>query len=323
MKVKVSVRAICDMEAAGVEEVLEALRAKWRRDETVRNLLTRAAEEGYILVDTKDMPPHYIAALHTVLSRLRDRLGKEPSTLTVKKGGKGKEEHKGKTWIWEAPEGVRYTVHPYDLTPKEERYWSYGDRRVEEARKWVEDFLAGAEVEEKPSFLEEALAHEDNPHFQQDLLPEDLQEALRSFTPWKGSLKELQALVDGLPAREERFKQAILSISALVEGDKLVAVKLGDLWEVKGNTTRDLEAIVAMMGLQQLVRGEWNVHEVRPLLRKAGPYIPNLDLEAQLEAISALRRTKWYLEQYGRRRQVLVYRDPATGEPVLRYPVIG
>lgn len=159
---KVSVRSVFSgKEARSVQEALEVLRGLWKEDATVRNHLTKAAREGYVLVDTKDMPTHLVAALRTALARLRERLGEEkPSTLLVKPG-KGKEERKPMTW--ESPEGVRYVVHPYDLTPREERYWGFRDQRVQEALAWVERFLANSEVEEGPSLLEEALEREENP----------------------------------------------------------------------------------------------------------------------------------------------------------------
>jgi hypothetical protein len=49
---------------------------------------------------------------------------------------------------WESPEGVRYTVEVYDLTPREEKYWGFRDTRVEDALRWVESFISMAEYEE-------------------------------------------------------------------------------------------------------------------------------------------------------------------------------
>jgi hypothetical protein len=43
---------------------------------------------------------------------------------------------------------------------------------------------------------------------------------------------------------------------------------------------------------------------------------------ASLNAIATIRRAK-YLLDLGRGRRVAVYRDPSTGEPVYRTPVIG
>ena len=46
-------------------------------------------------------------------------------------------------------------------------------------------------------------------------------------------------------------------------------------------------------------------------------------LLAELEAVATLRQAKYHLDQVGRSRAIAVYRDPATGEPVYRTPVIG
>ena len=46
-------------------------------------------------------------------------------------------------------------------------------------------------------------------------------------------------------------------------------------------------------------------------------------LLAELEAVATLRQAKYHLDQVGRGRAIAVYRDPATGEPLYRTPVIG
>ena len=46
-------------------------------------------------------------------------------------------------------------------------------------------------------------------------------------------------------------------------------------------------------------------------------------LLAELEAVATLRQAKYHLDQVGRGRAIAVCRDPATGEPVDRPPVIG
>lgn len=321
---KISVRSLFGgREARSVQEALEVLRELWKEDGTVRNLLSKAAREGYVLVDTKDMPAHLLAALKTALARLRERLGEEkPSTLLVKQTGKGQEERKPMTW--ESPEGVRYAVHPHDLAPREERHWGYRDQRVEEAKAWVERFLAHAEVEEGPSLLEEALEREDNPHFRRDdLIPADLEARLRTLG-WKGTLEELPTLVAGLPAREEAFRQAVGSILALVDPvrKEAVALKTPMGWEVRGQASkRVMKAVLALGLLQDLLQGEWSVGEARRLAQDVEPYAPGL-LD-KLEAIGALRQAAYLLKQYGRKRQVAVYRDLATGEPVLKAPVLA
>ncbi len=327
---KVSVRSLyfaAQAQVGSVEEALEALRKLWKEDDTVRELLTKAAREGYALVDTGDVPAPFVAAVKVALARLRERLGKEtPSTLVVK-GGKGKEERKPMTW--ESPEGVRYAVEVYDLTPREERHWNLRDKRVEDAARWVERFLSMAEYEEGKSPLEEALEHEDDPHFRrEDLIPEDLEAELR-LLGWDGTLRNLQALVDSLPAREKDFVEAVRSISALVdrrgEEPEVVAVKTPVGWEIKVFSKPVLNAVFAVGLLQEAVKEEgWSTQGMRRHVEAVAEVDSQLGvLKAKLEAVAVLRRAKYHLDQMGRGRVVAVYRDPATGEPVYRTPVIG
>jgi len=327
-KVKIPVLALrqaAQVEVRTAEEALEALRKLWREDEGVKKLLEQAARRGYTLVQTRDVEPAFTAAIRVAIARLRERLGEEkPSTLVVR-GGKGKEERK--PMFWESPEGVRYRVEPYDLTPREEKYWSYRDKRVEDAAKWVEQFLAMAEYEEAPSLLEDALEHEDNPHFRRDLIPEDLEAELR-LLGWDGTLRNLQALVDTLPAREKAFVERVRSITALVDREKgqVVAVKSPIGWEVRQGLSREaMKAVMAVGLLQELVKEpSWKVHEVRRHVEAVAEADAHLKgLLAELEAIATLRQAKHHLDQVGRGRAIAVYRDPATGEPVYRTPVIG
>jgi len=237
--VKVSVlslrRAVSQAQVQSVEEALEVLRKLWKEDEGVRRILEKAAKEGYVLVDTQHVEPAFTAALKTALAKLRERLGEEkPSTLRVKYDPKRKEERsKPKPMTWESPEGVRYTVEVYDLTPREEKYWAYRDTRVEDALRWVESFISMAEYEEGASVLEEALEYEDNPHFERDLLPEDLKEDLRVMGWQDGTLRSLKTLVESLPAREKEFKERVRSITALVDREegKVLAVQTPNGWD--------------------------------------------------------------------------------------------
>jgi hypothetical protein len=312
-------------EVQSVEEALEALRRLWKEDEGVRRILEKAAKEGYVLVDTRHVEPVFTAALKTALAKLRERLGEEPSTLKVKYDPKRKEE-RSKPMTWESPEGVKYTVEVYDLTPREEKYWAYRDTRVEEAARWVENFISMAEYEERPSLLEEALEYEDNPHFEREnLIPEDLEADLR-LLGWDGTLRSLRALVDTLPAREKEFEERVRSITALVdrrgEEPKVVAVKTPNGWEVK-ETSRDMVNAVLSLGLlmEALEKEDWRTGEVRRYVKDLEPFVPGL--MASLNAIATLRRAKHLLDELGRGRRVVVYRDPSTGEPVYRTPVIG
>ena len=317
-------------EVQSVEEALEALRKLWKEDEGVRKLLEEAARHGYTLVQTKDVEPAFVAAVRTALAKLRDRerLGEEkPSTLRVVLDPKRKEERskpKPKPMTWESPEGVRYTVEVYDLTPREEKYWGFRDTRVEEAAKWVERFLAASEVQEEPSVLEEALEYEDNPHFERDLIPEDLKEDLRVMG-WDGTLRSLRTLVESLPAREKEFKERVRSITALVdrrgEEPEVVAAKTPNGWEVKATSRAVVNAVLSLgLLMEALEKEDWRTGEVRRYVEDLKPFVPSL--MASLNAIATIRRAK-YLLDLGRGRRVAVYRDPSTGEPVYRTPVIG
>jgi hypothetical protein len=327
--VKVSVLslrwAVSQAEVQTVEGALEVLRKLWKEDEGVRRILEKAAKEGYVLVDTRHVEPAFTAALKTALSKLRERLGEEkPSTLRVKYDPKRKEERRPKPMTWESPEGVRYTVEVYDLTPRE-KYWAYRDTRVEEAAKWVERFLAASEVQEGPSVLEEALEYEDNPHFERDLIPEDLKEDLRVMG-WDGTLRSLIALAESLPAREKDFREKIRSTSALVdrrgEEPEVVAVKTPMGWEVKANTRAVVNAVLSLgLLMEALEKEDWRTGEVRRYVKDLEPFVPGL-MTALLN-IATLRRVKHLLDELGRGRRVAVYRDPSTGEPVYRTPVIG
>jgi hypothetical protein len=220
---------------------------------------------------------------------------------------------------------VRYTVEVYDLTPREEKYWGFRDTRVEEAARWVESFISMAEYEEGPSVLEEALEYEDNPHFERDLIPEDLKEDLRVMG-WDGTLRSLKTLVESLPAREKEFERRARSITALVdrrgEEPEVVAVKTPMGWEVKANTRAVVNAVLSLgLLMEALEKEDWRTGEVRRYVEDLKPFVPGL--MASLNAIATLRRAKHLLDELGRGRRVAVYRDPSTGEPVYRTPVIG
>ncbi len=328
--VKVSVlslrRAVSQAQVQSAEEALEALRKLWKEDEGVRRILEKAAEEGYVLVDTRHVEPAFTAALKTALAKLRERLGEKPSSLRVKYDPKRKEERsKPKPMTWESPEGVKYTVEVYDLTPREEKYWAYRDTRVEEALRWVESFISMAEYEEGPSVLEEALEYEGNPHFERDLMPEDLKEDLRVMG-WDGTLRSLIALVESLPAREKKFEERVRSIAALVdrkgEEPEVVAVKTPMGWEVKANTRAVVNAVLSLgLLMEALEKEDWRTGEVRRYVKDLEPFVPGL--MASLNAIATLRKAKYLLDELGRGRRVAVYRDSSTGEPVYRTPVIG
>jgi len=328
--VKVSVLALRQaaqvQEVQSVEEALKVLRELWKEDEGVRRILEKAAKEGYVLVDTRHVEPAFTAALKTAIAKLRERLGEEkPSSLRVVLDPKRKEE-RSKPMTWESPEGVRYTLEVYDLTPREEKYWAYRDTRVEEAAKWVESFISMAEYEEGPSLFEQAMEHENNPHFErEDLLPEDLEADLR-LLGWDGTLRSLIALVESLPTREKEFKERVRSITALVdrrgEEPEVVAAKTPNGWEVKATSRAVVNAVLSLgLLMEALEKENWRSGEVRRYVEDLKPFVPGL--MASLNAIATTRKAKYLLDELGRGRRVAVYRDPSTGEPVYRAPVIG
>lgn len=327
---KVSARALFwAVRSAGksVEEALESLRTLWKEDDGVRRELAAAAKEGFVLVDTKDVPPHFVAAVKVALTRLRERLApSQPATKVWQDPSKkGREDRKPtKSWSWTSPEGVTYTVYPHDLPPKD-KYWTYPDVRAEEAQKWVENFLATGQVEEAPSLWEEALEREDNPHFRLDLLGEELDEGLR-FLGWDGNLKELPALADRLPAKEKQFSEALGSIDALVDPEKkeTLAVRMGHMWQLTVFTEDILTAVMALTQAQKLVeQGEWSVPEMRAKVLKFSRYIPWdtvpwTKLLVLLDEIAILRRLRHRLQQVTKGRpRAMAYRGP-SGEVVLK-----
>ncbi len=133
--------------------------------------------------------------------------------------------------------------------------------------------------------------------------------------------------MDSLPARERDFVEAVRSISALVDREKaqVVAVKTPVGWEVKVFSKPVLNAVLAVGLLQEAVREEgWSTRGMRRHVEAVAEVDSQLGvLKAKLEAIAILRKAKYHLDQMGRGRAIAVYRDPATGEPVYRTPVIG
>lgn len=302
-----------------MEEALESLRALWKEDDGVKRELAAAAKEGFVLVDTKDVPPHFVAAVRVALKRLQERLApSQPATKVWQDPAKREDRRPTKSWSWTSPEGVAYTVYPHDLPPKDE-YWAYPDRRVQEAKEWVENFATG-EVEEAPSLWEEALEREDNPHFRLDVLGEELDEGLR-LLGWDGDLKELPALVDRLPAKEKQFSEALGSIDALVDPEKreVVAVRMGDAWQFTAFNERILTAMIALTQAQELAaQGEWGVPEMRAKLLKFMPYVPTWNKLHLLDEIAILRRLRHRLQEVAKGRpRAMAYRG-SSGEVVLK-----
>jgi hypothetical protein len=83
-----------------------------------------------------------------------------------------------------------------------------------------------------------------------------------------------------------------------------------------------VNAVLSMGLLEQVLeKGDWHTGEVRRYVKDVEAFVPGLT--ASLNGIATLRRAKYLLDELGRGRRVAVYRDPSTGEPVYRTPVIG
>ncbi|WP_114313583.1 hypothetical protein [Thermus caldifontis] len=297
---KVSVRHL--FWAAGrpegsVEEAIEALRRLWRRDEEVKRLMEVAAKEGYILVD-RDCPPAFTAAVQVALNRLRERIAPSPSPTVVRlgEGKKERKQPKSKSWSWTSPEGVRYTVYPHDLPmAKDSPYWALRDRRVQEAKEWVENFLSTGQEVLGPSAWEEALEYEDNPHFMRSLLPADLEEKLL-FLGWKGELRELPAFVDRIPTKERELAEAIRQVDTLVDQGQVAARRVHDGWEVR--KARITQALLALDKAVKLVEeGEWTTRALISLVAQFAPFTPSgAKITRLVEEIAVLRHLAKVLE---------------------------
>lgn len=320
-KVKVSVRALfwaAGRPAGSVTEALEALRTLWKEDEGVKRLMTEAAEKGYILVDTRDIPPAFLAALRVALNRLRERIAPSPSPTLVRleKGKEERKQPKPKEWTWVSPEGVPYKVYPYDLPlPKGSPYWAFRDTRVEDAMKWVNDFLSTGQEILGPSPWEEMLEYEDNPHFKRNL-PADLEEELR-LLGWKGELRELPALVNRIPTRERELAEAIRQVDTLVDNGQVVARRVPTGWEVrKASITQALLALEK--ALNRVEEGEWTTKEMKTLVAQFAPFTPSgAKITRLVEEIATLRRLGKYLDDLMKPPvRAVAYHGP-TGEVVL------
>ncbi len=102
----------------------------------------------------------------------------------------------------------------------------------------------------------------------------------------------------------------------------MVAVRTPVGWEVKANTRAVVNAVLSLgLLMEALEKEDWRTGEVRRYVEDLEPFVPGL--MASLDGVATLRRAKYLLDELGRGRRVAVYRDPSTGEPVYRTPVIG
>jgi hypothetical protein len=217
-------------------------------------------------------------------------------------------------------------------------YAARPDRRVAEAKGAVERFLASGEEIRSLSRIEREEELAGNPNFSEGLVSQETVERLAkagvSVDPY--NLQELASLVGSLPAREEKFKEAVLGIDTLRtrDGKCFASRKQPDLWETKAapdaseSFTVLIEAQGAHAALVEILQGEegWSASEVRPHLSKLAKALQKADakrLFGRLQEISALRQLKVELHRAGFAPvRAVAYRD-STGEVVYTAPTYG
>ena len=214
-------------------------------------------------------------------------------------------------------------------------YAAYPDRRVAEAGRWLEGFLASGEEVRGMSRIEREEELAGNPHFSQGLIAPETVERLAkvgiAVDPY--SLEELASLVNALPTREEKFKEAVLGIDTLRTCDgKCFASRQPGLWETKAapdafeSFSVMLEAQMAHTALAEMLQEDWSASEVRPHLKKLARALSPVDAKRLfdlLQEIAAIRLLKAELHRAGfAPTRAVAYRD-ASGEVVYTAPVYG
>jgi hypothetical protein len=216
-----------------------------------------------------------------------------------------------------------------------DHYAQAPDRRVADARDWLERFLASGEEVRGMSRLEREEEFAGNPHFSEGLIsPETVERLERAgYRVDPNDLQGLTSLVDSLPTREEQFKEGILSISMLRTRDgKAISFRKPGLWETKAapdafeSFTVLVEAQGAHVVLTEMLQEEgWSVNEVRPHLKKLARALSSADAKRLfdlLQEIAALRLLKVELHRAGFTPvRGVAYRS--SGEVVLTVPVYG
>ncbi|ADD27338.1 hypothetical protein [Meiothermus ruber] len=211
------------------------------------------------------------------------------------------------------------------------------DRRVADAKGWLERFLASAEEVRGMSRLEREDELAGNPHFSEGIISEEVRGYLEraGYRVDPHNLEELASLVDSLPAREEKFKEGVLGITILRTRDgKAVGFRKPGLWETKVAPDAEQESFAALIEAQgahtvlaEMLQGEgWSVSEVRAHLSKLAKALSPADakrLFGLLQEIAALRRLKVELHRAGFSPvRAVAYRD-SSGEVVYTAPVYG
>ncbi|PZA07462.1 hypothetical protein [Meiothermus sp. Pnk-1] len=211
------------------------------------------------------------------------------------------------------------------------------DRRVADAKGWLERFLASAEEVRGMSRLEREEELAGNPHFSEGLVSRETVSLLErvGYRVDPHSLEELASLVDSLPTREEKFKEGVLGIAILRTRDgKTVGFRKPGLWETKVAPDAEQESFATLIEAQgayavlaEMLQEEgWSVGEVRGHLSKLARALSSADakrLFGLLQEIAALRRLKVELHRAGFSPvRAVAYRD-SSGEVVYTAPVYG
>jgi len=264
--------------------------------------------------------------------------------VTLRKGAEINHPQYGKGYVQEVTDRhalVRFKAGSKKLALKAakgmlvDRYAQAPDRRVADAKGWLERFLASAEEVRGMSRIEREEELAGNPHFSEGLIsPETVERLAKVGIPVDPySLEGLASLVDPLPTREEKFKEGILGITILRTRDgKAFASRKPGLWETKAapdafeSFTVLVEAQGAHVVLTEMLQGEgWSASEVRPHLRKLAKALSPADarrLFGLLQEVAAIRLLKAELHRAGFTPvRGVAYRS--SGEVVLTVPVYG
>jgi len=264
---------------------------------------------------------------------------------TLRKGAEINHPQYGKGYVQEVSDRhalVRFKAGPKKLALKAakgmlvDHYAQAPDRRVADAQGWLERFLSSGEEVRNLSRVEREEEFAGNPHFSEGIISEEVRGYLEraGYRVDPHNLEELASLVDSLPAREEKFKEGILSISMLRTRDgKAISFRKPGLWETKAapdafeSFTVLVEAQGAHVVLTEMLQEEgWSVSEVRPHLSKLAKALSPADAKRLfhlLQEIAAIRLLKAELHRAGfAPTRAVAYRD-SSGEVVLTVPVYG
>jgi hypothetical protein len=216
-----------------------------------------------------------------------------------------------------------------------DQYASAPDKRVADAHRWLETFLASGEEVRAVSRLEREEELAGNPHFAEGIISQEVMNRLENvgYRVDPHDLEGLASLVEALATKEKKFAEGILGVSILRTRDgKSIALRKEEGWEVKaapdGQESFALlwDAIQAHARLKELLGEGWLVQEVLPHLSKLAKALEPTDARRQFELvkeIAALRLLKAELHRAGYSpTRAVAYRD-SSGEVVYTAPVYG